>query len=61
MSFAESIFYDDFDTDNVYDEWDNAGISIEKYESEVAKWWNNLTPEQKRIVYPFTLYNVQAQ
>ena len=57
MSFAESIFYDAFDTDHVYDEWNNAGISIEEFEPEVAKWWNNLTPEQKRIVYPFTLYD----
>jgi hypothetical protein len=57
MSFFQSIFADANDSADVYNDWYQIDIDLEKHEKEVSKWWDSLTPDQKRIVYPFTLYN----
>ena len=57
MSFFQSIFAEANDSADVYDDWYQIDIDLEKYEREVSMWWDSLTADQKRIVYPFTLYN----
>lgn len=57
MSYFQSIFAGANDSADVYDDWYQIDIDLEGFEPEVSKWWNLLTPEQKRIAYPFTLYN----